>query len=44
MSKRTDDFGPPGWFIVAWIFSALLSLAVLAFLGWALYRVVVHFT
>jgi len=41
---KKDDFGIPGWFIVAWIFSALLSLAVLGFLGWAIYRLVVHFT
>jgi hypothetical protein len=39
-----DDFSFPGWFIVAWIFCALLSLAVLSFLGWAIYRLVVHYT
>lgn len=33
-----------GGIIAMWIFGALLNLAVLGFLGWAIYRLVMHFT
>ena len=33
-----------GWFIAWFVFCACLSIATLGFLGWAIYRVVVHFT
>ena len=39
---RNDDV--PGWFIGWFLFCALLSIVTLAFLGWAIYRLVVHFT
>jgi hypothetical protein len=39
-----DDFSPPAWFIVAWIFCALASLGVTAVIVWAIVRLVVHFT
>ena len=45
--RRRDPFDEPlipGFFIVAWIFSALVSLGFLALIGWAIYRLVVHFT
>lgn len=42
MNRRPEDV--PGWFVAWFIFCAVLSIATLAFLAWAIYRLVVHFT
>lgn len=39
---RDEDV--PAWAVGWFLFCALLSVATLLFIGWAVYRVVVHFT
>jgi hypothetical protein len=42
MNRR--DLGLPAWFIALWVLCVLLGLAMWGLIGWAVYRVVVHYT